>query len=336
MDRDLQLDAYRGMSMLYIVCFVHVLYWLQLGTEPYLSICLVEMPIIFFIAGASQSFRVKTRPIKATFVNRIKRVVIPYYKYAFVMLLMLLVLSVFGKADISAYSPKDSLKILLFYDIPQLPFMWHLWFILPYLFISCTFDFQKRILNNMNHEVYLLICCLAFGLAQYLSANQMIRNVLVYNIFMVIGYCYYRKVKKRQLIIGEIAFFMVLLLLKSVGVHFAPMQAHKFPADMVFLIYNLFALCVLSLIFGKIYIKSNKVLNFWTKNGFDLYLYQNVSYMIVAFLLRRSFIQIPYVGGQMFVCMISVFVVSMLVVMFINLLEKKAKQAFAIIKKYGK
>lgn len=335
MERDLQLDAYRGISMLYIVCFVHVLYWLQLGTEPYLSICLVEMPIMFFIAGASQSFHMNPRPIKSTIVNRVRRVVIPYYKYALGMLLMLLALSVLGKADISSYSVKDYLKILLFYDIPQLPFMWHLWFILPYLVISCTFDLQKNILSKMNHEVYLLICCLAFVLAQYLTDNQMVRNVLVYNIFMLIGYCYYRRVGTHRLIIGAIALLVILLLLKVVGVHFVPMQGHKFPADTVFLIYNLFVLCVLSLIFGKIHIRSNKILNFWNKYGFSLYLYQNVSYMIVAFLFRRLYVKVPYLGGQMFICMLSVFVISMLVVMFVSLIERKAKQVFSVVKNYG-
>lgn len=297
MERDLQLDVYRSISMLYIVCFVHVLYWLQLGAEPYLSICLVEMPVIFFIAGASQSFHAKPRPIKSTFVNRIKRVVIPYYKYAFVMLLMLMALSFLGKADILSYSIKDYLKVLLFYDIPQLPFMWHLWFILPYLFISCTFDFQKKMLNKTSHGIYLLICCLIFGLAQYLTVNQMVRNVLVYNIFMVIGYCYYRKVKKQYLVIGSVAFLIGLLLLKAFGVHFVPMQGHKFPADYVFLLYNLFVLCLLSLVFGKISIKNNRVLDFWNKYGFSLYLYQNLSFLIVFFLYRRVFVKIPYVGG---------------------------------------
>lgn len=335
MERDLQLDAYRGISMLYIVCFVHVLYWLQLGTEPYLSICLIEMPIIFFIAGASQSFHTNLRPIKSTIVNRIKRVVIPYYKYAFMMLLLLLALSVLGKADISSYSVKDSLKIFLFYDIPQLPFMWHLWFMLPYLVISCTFDLQKKILSKMNHEVYLLVCCSFFVLAQYLTDNQMVRNVLVYNIFMVIGYCYYRKIKNQHLIIGTVAFLIVLLSLKAVGVDFIPMQDHKFPADTLFLIYNLFVLCVLSLILGKIHIKNSKVLIFWNKNGFNLYLYQNVAYMIVAFLFRRSFVKIPYLGGQVLASMISVFIISMLVVMFVSLIERKAKQVFSVVIKYG-
>lgn len=29
--RDILLDMYRGLSMLYVVCFIHVLYWLKIG-----------------------------------------------------------------------------------------------------------------------------------------------------------------------------------------------------------------------------------------------------------------------------------------------------------------
>lgn len=297
MERDLQLDAYRAISMLYIVCFIHVLYWLQLGSEPYISVCLIEMPIIFFIAGASQSFHAKPRPIKSTFFNRIRRVVIPYYKYAFVMILILVALSVIGKADIFSYSIKDCFKVLLSFDIPQLPFIWHLWFILPYLFISCTFDYQKKILRKIDHGRYLLVCFLLFVLAQYLTENQFIRNVLVYNIFMVIGYCYYKKISGRHIVRATIFFFMILLLMKFFDVHFVPMQSHKFPADTVFLIYNLFAICVLSLILDKVKIRNCRVLKFWNKYGFCLYLYQNISYMIVVFIFRRFYVKIPNLGG---------------------------------------
>ena len=56
MERDKQLDLYRGLSMIYVVCFIHVIYWLKIGSEPILSLMLFEMPLIFFISGASLSF----------------------------------------------------------------------------------------------------------------------------------------------------------------------------------------------------------------------------------------------------------------------------------------
>ena len=37
----------------------------------------------------------------------------------------------------------------------------------------------------------------------------------------------------------------------------------------------------------------------------------------------------------MFICMLSVFVISMLVVMFVSLIERKVKQVFSVVKNYG-
>ncbi len=62
MKRDVQLDAYRAMLMIYIVCFIHVEFWLEYGKEPMMSLSLVEMPLIFFVSGAALSYRREPRP----------------------------------------------------------------------------------------------------------------------------------------------------------------------------------------------------------------------------------------------------------------------------------
>lgn len=172
MERDKQLDSYRGLAMIYVVCFTHVIYWLKIGSEPILSLMLFEMPIIFFISGASLSFNKKPRSLKKTLWSRVRRVVIPYYIYAFVMVAIVAVLSViwhywlpniigiFGEKiatkymfDITTYSWNDVWSILSFGNIPQAPCVWHLWFILPYLILSCSFEMQKRILTKINRGV---------------------------------------------------------------------------------------------------------------------------------------------------------------------------------------
>ncbi len=79
MERDEQLDLYRGLSMIYVVCFIHVMCWLKIGSEPLLSLMLFEMPVIFFISGASLSFNKSSRSFRATIWSRMKRVVLPYY-----------------------------------------------------------------------------------------------------------------------------------------------------------------------------------------------------------------------------------------------------------------
>ena len=163
--RDIQLDMYRGLSMLYVVCFIHVLYWLNIGDQPFMSLVFFEMPVIFFISGASLSFNKDPRPIMMTLKCRFYRILLPYYKYAMVMVVIVAALSIiwyywypnleqiFGTKvaskymfDIRDYMWHDIAAILKTSNVPQSPCVWHLWFILPYLVLSCTFDIQKRIL----------------------------------------------------------------------------------------------------------------------------------------------------------------------------------------------
>ena len=161
------------------------------------------MPLVFFISGASLSYNKKPRPFVKTCINRFKRVVIPYYKYAVTMLIVLALLSLveygmqghvlyqklilLGHFNILSYGVTDFFKVLTFCDIPQLPFIWHLWFILPYLVISCTFDIQKRILHQVNYWLYVCFCLLLFVASQLLTDSLLVRNVLCYNIFFVGG-----------------------------------------------------------------------------------------------------------------------------------------------------
>lgn len=52
--------------------------------------------------------------------------------------------------DITTYSWQDLVQIITFTNIPLSPCVWHLWFILPYLILSCSFEIQKRILTKIN------------------------------------------------------------------------------------------------------------------------------------------------------------------------------------------
>ena len=73
--RDTTLDACRGLAMMYIVCVIHVAYWLYPVAEPLKSVLLFEMPAMFFIAGAAQSLRGTNRcsyqPLRRVFATPI-------------------------------------------------------------------------------------------------------------------------------------------------------------------------------------------------------------------------------------------------------------------------
>lgn len=209
MERDIQLDVYRSLVMIYVLCITHVLYWFSIGTEPIMSIILIEMPIIFFISGASLSM---THPkgLWHTIWSRIKRVVIPYYIYAFVMVCLISLLSFiwhyrshiesllsiqissYYKYNITEYKISNILDILSFQDIPHAHYIWHLWFILPYLILSCTF-LQIKLMQKTNRWIYIGCCFTIFIIIQAISENMLLRNLTGYNVFMVAGYLFYKK-----------------------------------------------------------------------------------------------------------------------------------------------
>ena len=133
-NRDIQLDMYRGLVMLYIVCWIHVVYWLNMPV-PHKGYFLIEMPIIFFIAGASSRY---SRPKEwiETVRNRFNRVFVPYYLYAFLCLTLLIGATVWYGKSLLPNNMKEIIKILLAIELPHVPYAWHLWFILPYFIVS--------------------------------------------------------------------------------------------------------------------------------------------------------------------------------------------------------
>ena len=338
MERDKQLDFYRGLSMIYVVCFIHVVYWLKIGAEPIKSLMLFEMPLIFFISGASLSFNKTPRRFKQVFFNRMVRVVIPYYVYAIVSVVVLAIVTMLWQLDISSikesmfaanyhiditlYSLRNICSILALHNIPQFPFVNHLWFIWPYLILSCTFELQKRILTKVNEGGYLIVCIFLFLASQWVTENLWIRCVFCYNIFMVMGYCYYRQIsiKARLLLLG--ISLLLIIILQISGNNLVPMQDHKFPPDAVFLFYNLFILALFSLIFSKVRIPEFKWIRWWNERGYTIYLYQNFAFSIIFPFVNTT--GNDYTSWKYFsLCAISVFVLMSLLSSIVYPLERK-------------
>lgn len=288
--RDVQLDIYRALAMVYIVCFIHVMYWLGFGGEPLRSIALVEMPVIFFISGASLSLSGKERGLVQTLCNRARRVLIPYYIYALVMVLAVVLLSLVShRCDITSYGLKDVAKILLCQDIPQAPYVWHLWFIVPYMLLTCTFQWQRRVLTKVNRGGYFVLTVLLFVGVQWLSDYALLRNVCCYNVFMVAGYCFYRRMKVQHVVAVAIVSVLALLVGTEVfDVSFTPMQGHKFPPDWFYVTWGMLALCLLSLLVWKVRLPDCRLLQLWNTRGYTIYLYQNVVCAVVYALLSKT------------------------------------------------
>ena len=316
--------------MIYIVCFIHVVYWLHIGSEPFISLILFEMPVIFFIAGAAQSLGKKKKTLGAIVWSRLKRVVFPFYVYAAVSLVIIAILtlvwkiyypyilSTFGENvankysyDILAYEWKNIWNVILCKDISQAPILWHTWFVVPYFILSCLFWFQEKAASVTGRGGYLIICIVIFFIAWAIIPQ--IKLIALYNVFYISGYLFYQKIHKKFIILAASVFLMLMFYFyvdKSIII--CPMQFHKVQGDYVFLVYGLLSLSLLSLLLGSIKLKANWVLNLWNERGYTIYLYQNWIY----FLFFPVFLK--YIAGwnssllQIAACGFCVFIMSTL------------------------
>lgn len=329
--RDVQLDIYRGMSMIYVVCFIHVLFWFHIGKEPYISIALFEMPVIFFISGASFSLSNRNWNLMETFVNRFKRVILPYYIYALVVLLIISFFTLLRSGlfvchenivkldyidkysfDIASYTMNDILDVLICVNIPQSPFSTHLWFILPYMIISCTFFFQSFFIKKTNRWYYAIFCFILGVVTQLLTNNIIIREIVFYNIFFICGYLFYKQLGTKIIILTGLSSLLFIVVYIASGGYIVPMQTHKFPPDILFVCYGLLFVCFISLILGCVKLPNLKFFQIWNSRGYTIYLYQNLIYFIVNESLLSYIKKIQYDFIQCIICSIVIFFFSTL------------------------
>lgn len=325
-NRDLQLDMYRSLVMIHIVCVVHVLYWLGLGREPLNSILLFEMPVIFFISGAAVKISGgQERSFVQMFKNRFKRIVLPYYIYLIYSFFFIIVLAAFSKLsghllmDISKFKWLDIWDWLIMKEGHLIPCSSHLWFLIPFFLISISTPIQLKVLKRIPKIPYLLINLVLFVLIaepeifvldrSYYSAAYYAACFLGYNLFYLSGLFFYHSIKFK---------YIFLLFLFAVGIFYfwtkgetVIMQNHKFPPDMVFVSYSLIVLVVLSLVFTYVKIPCNKVLSFWNKNGYELFLYQNYVYWFFIVLTNALSIKIEKTVFGFLTCGLVIFLLSM-------------------------
>lgn len=310
--RDFQLDNYRALVMIYILCVIHVAYWLGALSEPLRSIILFEMPVIFFISGAALNVSKKRRSLIAVTSNRAKRVLAPYYVYALVCIVVFTLHYYFidtnndslTRVYLNALYPRDN-------SVP-IPYAYHLWFVIPYLIVCCTFCFQQKITDKINPYLYLITLLVTCIIAQIVTNNNIIRSVVFYNFFFMAGYLLYKRISHKVIIlitITTIPIFVTLFLISGGGV----MQRHKFPPDILFLSFGVLALSTLSLIFSRIRIPQTKILRLWNKSGYTIYLWQNVAFIIASLSLAYIPASINSGIAGFFIKATFIFIISTLI-----------------------
>lgn len=282
--RDSQLDAYRALIMMYILCVVHTTYWLGLGSEPWTSIILIEMPVIFFISGAAMSLQTKRKTLRQTVANRFRRLVAPYYVY---LLFSILIVAAYAivKNKYEILQPGDILQSILLLPAMRILHFSHIWFILPYLIIFLLFWFEQRIADKLPRTPFMLSLLILCGLSMLID-SQLIKEVVIYNFFFMAGYFYYRKCKPGFMIFTLIGSVLAMVLLQMLNhASFIPMQGNKFPPNLMFLLFGISDLSLLGLIFTNVRIPQNRLLRRWNEHGYTIYLWQNFIAIIVGIMI---------------------------------------------------
>ncbi len=332
--RDSQLDIYRALVMMYILCVIHISYWLGLAKEPWLSLMLIEMPVIFFISGAAMSLQTKRKTFRQTLTNRCRRLVVPYYVY-----LLFCIIAVAGYVIISKnYEVWDTNRIIrsfLFQETMPVPKFSHIWFILPYLIIFLLFWFEQRIADKVNRHVFMALLLISCFLVMLIKVT-LIREVVIYNFFFMAGYFYYRKCSKWFLVgilLASLA-CMAGLQLTHLGT-FIPMQLNKFPPHPMFLFFGISALSALGLIFTYVKLPQNRLTKRWNDYGYTIYLWQNFIITAVGLIVLKFFANGMPLGARFLIASVLIFVLATITSYVTVPLEKRTIQFFEN-KKSGK
>ena len=279
--RDLRLDACRAYIMIYIVCVIHVVYWLDLGSEPLRSVLLFEMPLIFFVAGAAQSLRrgEPLPPLRRFVAGRARRVLLPFYLFLPVLFLWILFMTyVVGSdsVDIRNIPAPAIVYMLLTGGSVYIPFYGYTWFISIYFIILCSFPLQARLLSRCPGWLWLAANAAVVGalsLVRLPHFEYEIKELFVYNFFFITGYLFYRSVSRRTVWIAAAVSVPAAALSIATGAA-VPMQWHKFPADILFLVFGLAWLCALALLLWRARLPMPRVVALWNERGYTIYLWQ--------------------------------------------------------------
>ncbi len=309
-ERDRTLDRMRGFAMLWVI-FVHVLYWGVFYTTPLTdvikSFLLFEMPLFFFITGATNSMSRDTGYFSFVY-KRFARILIPYWVFAVICA----VLSV-GKYTLeNGFDPKKAVIIIGSWLVPidkqysNITYLtWALWFVPVYLCIVLLIPLMKKLVRKP----------LQFALSGALLGIFVISNVLNLGFLQKVSFyalwtfagMYYSFIKeklasaKTRAIMGAVAVLGagVLTLLGIRGVSL-DMQYNKFPPNIVFFVYSCVAMAVIGLIlpvldrfFGRIEKTKflGKIFEQFSVRSMTVFLYQVFAFNIT---LRAVAVLIPF------------------------------------------
>ena len=297
LNRDETIDHLRAVAMIWVIV-VHCLYWGGFFENERINLIksffLFEMPLFFFVTGASNSFSRIDGYFSFVF-KRYKRILIPYWVYA----LICAALSIINYGmNGERYNMGD---ILLSWMIPvnrqitNIPYLtWALWFIPVYLCIVLLIPLLKQIGKSSFALPFVLVHALILFCVCYAKLGW-IQNIVFYSWWTYIGLLYkniiyitenrfWRGIMRKIVYIGIIVLIVMFHLGNSMD-----MQYNKFPPNNIFWLYSVIMMSIIILLIpyiNKVYAGTEKfrvtrtILALFSTRSLTVFLYQSFAFYI--------------------------------------------------------
>ncbi|MDO5708042.1 MAG: acyltransferase [Andreesenia angusta] len=304
--RDEDLDLLRAFSIFWVM-IVHCLYWPNILDQGVgISILLIEMPIIFFITGASNIYA-KKRSLMNFYKRRLLRVLKPYEVFAIINIILLYI----THQDINF---TNIIRWILPYgyqytDIFFLP--WHLWFMPVYILLVLIlpillFFYRKNI--SKYYIVLVQFALILFYFKPELLSNSKLEfyipTVLFYSFWTAIGFEFkrIRELRRNNNMILPLVFtllgigIMYMIYRTNPEISFN-MQDNKIPVKLMFSAYSLIAMSVFYILApGIIFVLKklkdfkyfNLIINSYNVNGFSIYLFHPFIFLLLFHFYRAE------------------------------------------------
>lgn len=349
-ERDEDLDIIRAVGMLW-VSFVHCIYWTNVFTETMsmkmLSWLLIEMPIIFFVMGASN--RDSDTSVYSRFVlKRLKRVYLPYIFYAFIC--WIFTLEAYGSNGTSRLL---NLLIMSSFDIGIPEFANSmLWFLPCYCFLIAIYPLLKKYNQYVKENIprYVIFYVLIYIGIFYNTGRESFWNYVFVYVFWVYTGIFYTHIIKNNSIykrliciaVSVVCFISVYFIRSKMNLGL-DMQINKFPPNIMFQQYTLAVLSLLAAFADYIlkiikYLKNkfiimNRLFDTYAKYSYSIFIMQAISLFVVKSLI--SFFAFSWVLDINAVLSLLIYIMCMIPIagfmgkLYYNNIESKLIKLFS-------
>ncbi len=292
------LDVARGLLMAYVIIVIHGMFWLRLIEQPYSSILLFEMPLIFMVSGAAyyygqikaETFGGAARAYGSYLLSRGVRILAPYWVYALV-----------AAAIVVAMRQLPIGETLRFWLDPYWTgtnHSWiflnsHLWFVSPFLCVTALLPLFARLPAWARAPLWLWAivgALIIFAIdALRMPSLRLFEMVVFYGLWALFGFGLAAAPTRFRARDFWVLLVLALAALAAAYLVFPEhtninMQRNKFPPNAMFFLFScawvsLFMILVKGLDQKRIEAMANFApLKPFIRSGYSVYLWQGLGY----------------------------------------------------------